>query len=453
MNLADRLRSVVRPGGSAPRDPIYVPDPPDGSASRNPPYVSPHYGSHHASHSCAAEVLGGDWREARGHRYLAVDRRYPVGHRLGRVSVGDCLPAEDGAWPELSLLMGRPMDPAPSAGPTLFVDLETTGLAGGAGTYAFLVGFGWFEGASFRVRQLLLAGYAAERALLEEVADLAARYGTLVTYNGKTFDLPLLETRFLFHRMSPPFSDVPHLDMLHQARRLWRPRTTSESHEETDGRTLTTCRLSAVEESVLGHVRENDVPGFEVPSRYFHYVRTGDARPLEAVFEHNRLDLLALAMLTATAATLLQEGPAASRTASEALGLGRVYERGGLIEEARACYARATGLGGNCVVQGEALRAYGVSCRRAGQFDLAAEAWQHILALRGCPARIIKDAAEALAVHHEHRLRDFHAARLFALHSLELTASATRREAARHRVARLDRKLGTPLVDPAPLFY
>jgi hypothetical protein len=344
--------------------------------------------------------------------------------------------------------MGHPSDPAPNRGRTLFVDLETTGLAGGAGTYAFLVGFGWFEGAAFRVKQLLLTGCAAERVLLEEVADVAARSGTLVTYNGKTFDVPLIETRFLFHRMSPPFCGVPHLDMLHHARRLWRSLTTSEGER----RSQTTCRLSAVEEAVLGHVREDDVPGFEVPSRYFHYVRTGDARPLEAVFEHNRLDLLALAMLTATAATLLQEGPAASRTACEALGLGRLYERGGLTAEARACYARAAGLGGSPVTEAEALRAYGVLCRRAGQFGAAAEAWHRILALQGCPAHITKDAADALAVHHEHRLRDFRAARLFAVRSLQLTASETRREAGRHRVARLDRKLEMPLADLAPLF-
>lgn len=442
MNLGDRLRSVVRPGGIRG----YTPEPSGGSASQDRSY-----GQVHAPHPCAAEVLGGEWREAGGYRYLAVDRRYPAGHCLGRVSVADCFPGEDGAWPQLPLLLGRSGPPAPNPGRMLFIDLETTGLAGGAGTYAFLVGLGWFEGASFRVRQLLLTGYAAERVLLEEVADLAARSGTLVTYNGKTFDVPLMETRFLFHRMAPPFSDVPHLDMLHHARRLWRPRATSAAREDQNGRSQATCRLSAMEEAVLGHVREDDVSGFEVPARYFHYVRTGDARPLGAVFEHNRLDLLALAMLTATAATMLEEGPTASRTASEAIGLGRVYERGGLLEEARACYARATGLGGSCGVQAEALRAYAVSCRRAGQFDAAAEAWRRILALRDSPLQIVKEAAEALAVHHEHRVRDFQAARLFAVHSLELTLSATRRQAARHRVARLDRKIGAQ-VEPAPLF-
>jgi uncharacterized protein YprB with RNaseH-like and TPR domain len=242
------------------------------------------------------------------------------------------LPAEDGRWPALPLLMARASDSAAAGGRMLFIDLETTGLAGGAGTYAFLVGFGWFEDASFRVRQFFLTSYAAEQVLLEEVTALAAQAGVLVSYNGKTFDLPLIETRFLFHRMAPPFGGLTHLDMLHLARRLWRPRTTGESLER-EGQSHTTCRLSAVEESVLGHVRQGDVPGFEIPSRYFHYVRTGDARPLDEVFEHNRLDLLALAMLTATAATLLHAGPDAARTAREALGLGfqdrgRAHETG-----------------------------------------------------------------------------------------------------------------------------
>jgi uncharacterized protein len=451
MNLEERLRGVLRPGGSAsqvPPDvsPGYVSPgrvPTGGSVSKTPP---------HASYPCAAEVLGGEWRESRGHRFLAVDRRYAVGHRLGRVSVGDCLPPADGFWPQLPLLMANAVHSDAARDRMLFVDLETTGLAGGAGTYAFLAGFGWFEHASFRVRQFLLTSYAVERGLLEEVAVLAAQAGALVTYNGKSFDVPLIETRFLFHRMPPPFSGVPHLDMLHNARRLWRPLVTSELRDQGDVRSQATCRLSAVEEAVLGHVREDDVPGFEVPSRYFHYVRTGDARPLEAVFEHNRLDVLALAMLAASAATLLEEGPDASRTAHEALGLGRLFERGGLANEARACFARAVRLGGSAATQAEALRAYAVSCRRARQFDVAANAWQTILALHDCPVHITKDATEALAVHHEHRLRDFHTARLFAMHSLQLTLNAARREAAQHRVARLDRKLGPPVVDSAPLF-
>jgi uncharacterized protein YprB with RNaseH-like and TPR domain len=130
----------------------------------------------------------------------------------------------------------------------LFLDLETTGLAGGAGTYAFLVGCGWFDGATFRLRQFFLSNFGAERALLESVAELAAGTACVVTYNGKSFDLPLMETRFVLQRMPTPFADMPHVDMLHPARRLWR-----EDDVE--------CRLTNLERTLCGREREGDVPG------------------------------------------------------------------------------------------------------------------------------------------------------------------------------------------------
>ena len=354
----------------------------------------------------------------------------------------------------------------PVRGRLLFVDLETTGLAGGAGTYAFIVGCGWFEGTAFRVRQFFLSRYAAERGLLEDVADAMGAAGTLVTYNGKTFDVPLIETRFLFHRMDAPVSALPHLDMLHPARRLWRSPGSSDSRVGSGDR-QDTCRLARVEQAVLGHVREGDVAGFEAPSRYFQFVRTGDARPLDAVLEHNRLDLIALAMLTARAARLLAEGAAGARTAREALGLGRLYERGGMLAEAQACFARAAGTdpAGPCpdvdpLTLAEALREYGVLCRRGRRYAEAADAWRRMLALRGCPARLAQDATEALAVHHEHRLRDLQAARQFATQSLQLSVGTARASAVRYRLTRLERKLacpepsrrGAPPPQPAPLF-
>jgi uncharacterized protein YprB with RNaseH-like and TPR domain len=410
MNLGDRLRSVVRPGGSTQQDPPYV----------------------RHENADPAEQLGGEWCEARGHRYLVIDTKYSPGYRHGRVAVADCLPPDDGMWPTLSLL-----EPSARAGRLLFVDLETTGLAGGAGTYAFLVGCGWFDGAAFRVRQFFLASHAAERALLEGVADVAGGAAGVVTYNGKSFDLPLIETRFLFHRMGTPFAAVPHLDMLHAARRLWR------GDGEEGG------RLTSMEETLLGHVREDDVAGFEIPGRYFHYVRTSDARPLHGVLEHNRLDLLALAMLTARAAQLLEDGAAAARTAREAYGLGRLYERAGRGGDAKGCYAKAFD---DAIVGAEALRAYAILCRRERQYEDAATAWRRILELRRCPPLIAREAAEALAVHLEHRKRDPGAARRYALQSLQFNISSRRVAAVQYRLARLDRKLGAPLPDVAPLF-
>jgi tetratricopeptide (TPR) repeat protein len=207
-----------------------------------------------------------------------------------------------------------------------------------------------------------------------------------------------------------------------------------------------------MEQSILGHVREDDVPGFEIPARYFDFVRSGDARGLQGVLEHNRLDLLALAMLTARAGQLLEEGPPATRSAREALGLGCLYERRGFTSEARACFARAIDLEADVLTHVEALRAYAVLCRRERRYTDAADAWRRMLAMRGCPARLAHEATEALAVHHEHRSRDLSAARQFAVQSLQFNVSRSRVQAVHHRLARIDRKIGGPSPQAAPLF-
>ena len=433
-SLADRLRGIVAPSGQG-----RLKSPP---ASSDPPVHD------------AAEVLGGEWRDVSGQRFLVVDRKYSPGHRHGHTAIADVLPPDDG-WPELSLLAG-----ASCSGRALFIDLETTGLAGGAGTYAFLVGCAWFDSTVFRIRQFFLSSFAAERVLLEAVRELARDCAVVVTYNGKSFDLPLIETRFLIHRLQTPFAGLPHVDMLHPARRMWRAAGDDESpvRRSLDDRAGGGgCRLTHLEQTLCGHVREGDVPGFEIPSRYFQYVRSSDARPLEGVLEHNRLDLISLALVTARAAELVATGADAARTAREALGLGRLYERACQLERARACFARAAGfspdsLAADVLTRAEALRAYAVLSRRDRRHADAAAAWQQILALRGCPAHIAREATEALAVHHEHRLRDLEAARSFALRSLQLHDSASRTQALQHRLARLNRKLGTPAADASPLF-
>jgi len=432
-SLAERLRGVIK-SGSGIGDPGS-----DVSPIASPESRLPNPGSD------AAEVLGGEWRESRGHRFLVVDRKYTPGYRHGRVSIADCLPPQDGAWPRLELLCGT----GPRGGASLhgvrsrllFLDLETTGLAGGAGTYAFLVGCGWFDSASacFRLRQFFLSDFAAERALLESVAELADGTACVVTYNGKTFDLPLIETRFVLQRMSTPFAELPHVDMLHPARRMWR---------EDDGE----CRLTSLERTLCGHEREGDVPGFEIPSRYFRYVRSGDARPLEAVLEHNRLDIVSLAMLTARAAQLLDDGPASATTSREALGMGRLYERAGLVSDALGAFARATQADATRV-RADALRAQAILLRRLRRYEEAASCWRELLGGRDCPESHAREAAEALAVHHEHRARDLDAARRFALQSLRLEATTARREATKYRLSRIERKLGAaPHAEAPPLF-
>jgi tetratricopeptide (TPR) repeat protein len=319
------------------------------------------------------------------------------------------------------------------------LDLETTGLAGGAGTQAFLVGCACLDRDGFSVRQFLLPGYEHERALLAEVSAWAAERGAIVTFNGRSFDVPLIETRYLFHRQPFPLEGRAHVDMLHPARRLWRARG------EWEGSSEASCSLGTLEKLLAGVHRVGDVPGFEIPSRYFRFVRDGDARPLEAVLEHNRLDLVSLALVMARALTLVERGPSAAQSAYECLGLARVYDRAGRHDEAEASYLQAVDrlgrVGRDPETLADALRRLAWCRRRTGRWRDAAEAWQRLADLPRCPAPLRHEAREALAIYHEHRARNLDVAHAHARQLITGPANARQQEAAEHRLRRIERKL------------
>ncbi|WP_253910656.1 ribonuclease H-like domain-containing protein, partial [Pyxidicoccus fallax] len=160
----------------------------------------------------------------------------------------------------------------------LFLDTETTGLAGGTGTVPFLVGLAWFEGRSLRVHQLFLRRLGEEAPMLRVLAERMAHSSCLVTFNGKSFDWPLLRTRFVLNRVPAP-AELPHLDLLHCARRVFKHRGAG-------------ARLVHLEEQVLGHRRIGDVDGALIPELYFRFLRGGDGSALTPVLEHNVNDLL-----------------------------------------------------------------------------------------------------------------------------------------------------------------
>ena len=328
MDLTSRLRSIVRPGagssGSA------------GNAGRTRELTYEPVGGFEATVDLArmGEILGGRTVETSFGDCLVIDRRYESDRWYGSVAIGDCDLGDNDAL--------RLLDPSLSAsGPsrTIFIDLETTGLSGGAGTVAFLVGCGYFDLGAFQVRQFLLTSFAGERALLAAVADFFDATDLIVSYNGKTFDVPVMEMRWTFHRMPGPLEGVPHFDMLHPARRLWSGR--EPARRGPGGNDEGGCRLSTLERVLFDVTRVGDVGGFEIPSRFFRFLRSGDPRLLEPVLEHNRQDLVSLAAVTAHAARLAAQGADACRDSTEALSLGRVYERAGKFDRAEACYARA----------------------------------------------------------------------------------------------------------------
>ena len=432
MDLTSRLRSVIRPNAATA---------PAGEASpRRELTYEPDDGRRYEAHvdlDRIADVLGGRLLTTTFGRCLAIDRRYEADRWHGDVQIGDCELSDYESLRILDSAMAPDRDnPAPRA---VFIDLETTGLSGGAGTVAFLVGCAYFDAGALQVRQFLLSSFNAERALLAAAAELFDDADLIVTYNGKTFDVPMMETRWAFHRMPAPLEEVPHFDMLHPARRLWRSRSTLTD----DGG----CRLTTLERMLLNLRRVGDVDGFEIPGRFFQFLRTGDARPLEPVLEHNRLDLVSLAAVTSRALRLASGGETACRDGIEALAVGRVLERGGALDRADACYRR--GSESPCVdTRAEALYRLGLRSRRDGRFEEAAGWWRQLVAATEAVRRrgealdsLRQFAIEALAIHQEHRARNLHAARELALFALEETAGSRRADGLRHRLARLDRKL------------
>jgi uncharacterized protein YprB with RNaseH-like and TPR domain len=428
-----RLREIVR--GSAPRAPVarspvpvreltYEPVGPDEAPLDGPGRLPP--------------LEGARWLETPHGPIVAIDREYAPGYRHGAAVV-----RELAGWDlEALAVLDRRLDVANgrretdvgagSASP-VFLDLETTGLSGGAGTVAFLVGCGRFEGGAFRTRQFFLQGFGAERALLHAVGEFLEGAPLIVTYNGRTFDVPVLETRWLFHRLPPALAALPHLDMLPPARRLWRG--AGEGADEG-------CRLVALEARLWGVRRDGDVPPFEIPRRYFAFVRRGDASGLPAVVEHNRLDLLSLAAIAARGQRLVRDGAAAAADAAECLAAGRLLDERGLSERAEACFRRVAGdRFAPHAVREQALVSLARLLRRQRRFGEAAEAWRTVVRESIGRSAAVREAVEALAVHHEHRDRDLETARALALQALAAERDPRRRDQVAWRLARLDRKL------------
>jgi uncharacterized protein YprB with RNaseH-like and TPR domain len=306
----------------------------------------------------------------------------------------------------------------------VFLDTETTGLAGGTGTAAFLIGAGWVEGERFIVRQYFMRDYHEEAALLQGLADDLGRFSRIVTFNGKIFDVPLLEARFHLARSRFPLAEAAHLDLLHPSRRLWKAR-------------LESCRLQSLEVALLGLRRHGDIPGDEIPQVYFDWVRRRDARLLARVFEHNRQDIVSLAAIAVLACQWVEGGRA--EDPRDVFSLARVLERARLFERSEEEYRRTVALGAE-ELRGPALLRLGLRAKRAGDFHRAAGLWEEA-GEAGEP-----EGWRELAMHHEHRTRDLEAA-LGAVERGMRLASEGRdvgswhlQEGFRHRRERLRRK-------------
>lgn len=319
-------------------------------------------------------------------------------------------------------------------GATAFIDTETSGLAGGAGTFAFLVGVGFFDGPDFRVRQFFMRDPGEEPALIHLLDTLLQGFDSLVSFNGKAFDVPLLQTRFVMSRRQFPLQSAPHLDLLSPARRLWSAR-------------LSSCSLTSLEERILGFFREGDVPGWMIPSLYFEYARTGDAAPLRPVFSHNALDILSMVSLSTRMAEWLTAPETAEVThGADWYSLGRCYERLGWIGRAADAYSRALTAPCAPAIRHRSHEHLSFLYKRQAQWDVAVKLWEDLVDARTADRLY---PYEELAKYYEHRRREYGQAiqlvreAIERIETRELRPRRPRQHALaelRHRLGRLERK-------------
>lgn len=373
-------------------------------------------------------VLGGEFVEtSRGPLHVSA-RRFRTGDRHGHqclfrgreLSAGYLAPLYSG-------LENFSVERA------LFFDTETTGLAGGSGTYAFLVGIGYYQGDEFVTEQLLMRDHGDEPALLEFLAQRVEGKSGLISFNGKTFDAGLLSTRYAMHRRTDPMNGLSHFDLLHVCRRLW-------SHAR-----LPDCRLETLESRVLGAPRVDDVPGWMIPDVFFGYLRDRDPAPLRGVLEHNRRDILAMAGLCGTlshllAADCLETAPSDPHLR---LGLARLWSVLGKTDLSDLLFRSAL----THPQLSEEAREVGMTrwarcLKKRDRTEQAALLWRRVLAHN--PGHL--EATVELAKWFEHQRKDYRTALLLVEGSLrDRTLTAGRRRDLEHRARRLrGRMRGTP---------
>lgn len=314
-----------------------------------------------------------------------------------------------------------------------FLDTETSGMAGGTGTYAFLVGAARFIDGKFVLQQFFLRDPSEEPAMLEALIQFLAPCEALVTFNGKAFDAPLLTTRYSLHRIPVPFKNYAHLDLLPLARRLWRDRLPSRA-------------LKYLEEHILGFTRTSDeVPGYEIPWLYFDYLRTGDARPLGGVFYHNAMDVVAMAALLAHVSELLADPyNGGVEHGLDFIALGKLFEDLDHWDEAARLFERGLESQLNEADFGAAVKRLSILQKKRGDINQALRLWEQAADKGHIYAHI------EIAKYYEHKLRDIKSSIKWAKSARKEVELADLPAYMRkhwlneidHRLTRLERKAG-----------
>src|SRR5712672_1222059 len=333
----------------------------------------------------------------------------------------------------------------------LFLDTETTGLSGDTGTYAFLIGLAWWDSGGLQVEQFFMRDFAEEHSLLHELSHRIAERPALVTFNGKSFDWPLLENRFTMTRSIAVPRLAAHLDLLHPARALWKLGLGSVRLVELERQVL--------DARTLGWHREEDVLAALIPQHYFDYLRGGPAEPLAAVVRHNQMDLRGLAALVGKIDALLTSGVGDEVHSLDLFGLSRYLQRRGNSQRAHFACTQAIDLGLPKEYDRQARRELALSAKRRGEHEQAAKLWHELAADESSGVY----ACVQLAIYYERRAKRLETALEFArlalakvrrlkTNLLDRTASARNlrlEQTILSRVARLEHRMRMSVALPA----
>ena len=311
----------------------------------------------------------------------------------------------------------------------VFFDAETTGLAGGNGTYAFLVGLGYITDAGLVIEQYLMRDFDEEYPMLQSLISTLRNFRLLVTFNGKAFDWPLLETRLVYSRLSSISWENAHLDLLHTSRRLW-------------GKQLESCSLSCIEEKILSHIREDDIPGFQIPGIYFDYLETRNADTIEQIMQHNEWDIAAMAALLIHIKKLYED-PLGKADEYELLAIAKELERNCRIQDAAACYQRCIQISSKYSIATEAKKRLAYLKKKHEGPEKAMDLW---IDLAEEPDSLLIFPLIEMAKFFEHREKDYKRAlacteRAIVLADRLSKNSLSMKEELLHRRRRLRRKL------------
>ncbi len=366
---------------------------------------------------------GEEVRTAQG-RHYRMHRRFPPEYCHGRVRLDSLTPDHLARLIELS----RSGLALPSAlGRIAFLDTETTGISGGTGMCPFLVGVGFFSANGFEVEQYLIRDFDEEPSMLRAVAGRMADFDLLVTYNGQSFDAPLVETRAILTRVPSPFTHLGHLDLLFMARRLWR-----EGHGS--------CRLVALERRILGFDRGPDIPGALIPQAYFEFLRSSNAVGLRSVISHHVHDIVSLAALMIEAARMVVSPPSVFDSPTDQYSLARVFDTARETAPSQLFYERALEGGLPPDLEVRAMERLSVLYRRSGDQVRSLEMCERLMA----HAEFSAVGYEGAAMLQERHLGDLEAASSITRDALDRLRPESRRAGHegrfQSRLERLERK-------------